>query len=167
LPRHWRHCLRPTTSTCGGIGEWSRANKIHDVIDEQIESAKAVIVLWSPISVKSDWVRDEASTAHELKKLVPIKIQECNLPINYRGIHTPEVYKKSELHKLAQMLTDKFKAPQAFTQVTAREAAPKIEFTDKSASSFIAKLATQYVQYEKERAELPQKNILGHGKVYI
>ena len=59
------------------------------------------------------------------------------------------------------MLTDKFKAPQAFTEVTAREAAPKIEFTDKSASSFIAKLATQYVQYEKERAELPQKKYLG------
>jgi len=106
-------------------------------------------------------VRGEASTAHELKKLVPIKIQECNLPINYRGIHTPEVYKKSELHKLAQMLTDKFKAPEPLTQGTAREPAPKIEFTDKSASSFIAKLATQYVQYEKERAELPQKKYLG------
>ena len=39
---------------------WDRrmvaGDKIHDVIDEQIEKAKAVVVLWSPISVKSDWV---------------------------------------------------------------------------------------------------------------
>ena len=51
---------------------WDRrmvaGDKIHDVIDEQIEKAKAVIVLWSPISVKSDWVRGEAETAHELGK---------------------------------------------------------------------------------------------------
>src|SRR5262249_28423407 len=76
---------------------WDRrmvpGDKIHDVIDGEIEKAKAVIVLWSPISVKSDWVRGEAETAHELAKLVPIKIDECKLPINYRGIHTPEVSK--------------------------------------------------------------------------
>jgi hypothetical protein len=62
-------------------------DKIHDVIDGEIEKAKAVIVLWSPISVKSDWVRGEAETAHELAKLIPIKIDECKLSINYRGIH--------------------------------------------------------------------------------
>jgi adenylate cyclase len=96
---------------------WDRrmvaGDKIHDVIDEEIEKAKAVIVLWSSISVKSDWVRGEAQTAHELAKLVPIKIAECKLPINYRGIHTPEVYKsKAERDKLAQMLSDKFKTAQ-------------------------------------------------------
>src|SRR5262249_7379851 len=65
------------------------------------------------ISVKSDWVRGEAQTAHELTKLVPVKIEECKLPINYRGIHTPEVYKsKAELNKLAQMLTDKYRTAQ-------------------------------------------------------
>jgi hypothetical protein len=89
-------------------------DKIHDVVDEQIKNAKAVIVLWSPISVKSDWVRGEAQTAHELGKLVPIKIAKCQLPINYRGIHTPEVYKsKSELNKLARLLSDKFRTVQA------------------------------------------------------
>jgi hypothetical protein len=145
---------------------WDRrmvpGDKIHDVIDEQIDSAKAVIVLWSPNSVKSDWVRGEASTADELKKLVPIKIQECKLPINYRGRHTPEVYKKSsEVQKLAEMLTDKFKAPQPLTQGMAGEPAPKIEFTDKSADGFVEKLRAQF---EKERAELTRKNIsLGRG----
>jgi hypothetical protein len=140
---------------------WDRrmvpGDKINDVIDEQLESAKAVIVLWSRVSVESDWVRGEAQTAHELKKLVPVKIQECKLPIVYRGIHTPEVYKKNELHKLAQLLADKFKASQPLTEGAVPRPTAKIEFTDKSASNFVAKLGTQRVQYEKElrRPTLP------------
>src|SRR6516164_7157590 len=118
---------------------WDRrmvaGDKIHDVIDEEIEKAKAVIVLWSPFSVKSDWVRGEAQTAHELAKLVPIKIAECKLPINYRGIHTPAVYKKNELSKLAQILTDKFKTSHP-TQGTAPKRTAEIKFTDKSVSNF-------------------------------
>src|SRR5438132_604642 len=81
---------------------WDRrmvaGDKIHNVIDEQIEKAKAIVVLWSPISVKSDWVLGEAQTAHELRKLVPIKIEECKLPINYRGIHTPDIYQSKAEH---------------------------------------------------------------------
>jgi TIR domain len=138
---------------------WDRrmvaGDKINDVIDEELEKAKAIIVLWSRISVKSDWVRGEASTAQELGKLIPIKIEECKLPIQYRGIHTPEVYKKAELQELAQILTEKFKAPQPSTQGTAPgpSTAPKIEFTDKSASNFIAKLAAERAAYKSELAE--------------
>jgi adenylate cyclase len=74
---------------------WDRrmvaGDKINDVIEQEIEKANKVIVLWSPISVKSDWVLGEAATAHESAKLIPIKIEECKLPINYRAIHTPEL----------------------------------------------------------------------------
>src|SRR5262245_41186740 len=135
---------------------WDRrmvaGDKIHDVIDGEIEKAKAVIVLWSPISVKSDWVRGEAQTAHELAKLVPIKIEECKLPINYRAIHTPEVSKgKAELDKLAKKLADKFKTAQPLPRGPAAEpsTAPKIDFSDKSSSDFLKKLATQKVEFEK------------------
>jgi hypothetical protein len=84
-------------------------DKINDVIDEELEKAKGIIVLWSRISIKSDWVRGEASTAQELGKLIPIKIEDCKLPIQYRGFHTPEVYKgEDELQKLAKILSDKF-----------------------------------------------------------
>jgi hypothetical protein len=134
---------------------WDRrmvaGDKIHDVIDEEIEKAKAVIVLWSPISVKSDWVRGEAQTAHELTKLVPIKIEECKLPINYRGIHTPEVYKnKAELNKLAQMLTDKYRAAQPLPGGAEPSTPTKIEFTDRSSADFLTKLAAQKTAYEEE-----------------
>jgi hypothetical protein len=121
---------------------WDRrmvaGDKINDVIDEELEKAKSVIVLWSGVSVNSDWVRGEASTAHELQKLIPIKIQDCKLPIQYRGIHTPEVYKnKDELQQLAQLLTDKFKTSQPLRPGTVQ---PSINFTDKSARNFYTKL---------------------------
>ena len=124
---------------------WDRrmvaGDKIHDVIEQEIEKAKAVIVLWSPISVKSDWVQGEAQTAHDLTKLVPVKIKECKLPINYRGIHTPEVYKsRDEFIKLAQMLRDKYRTAQPLPGGTEPRTAIKIEFTDKSVTNFLTKL---------------------------
>jgi len=129
---------------------WDRrmvaGDKIHDVIEEEIKKAKAVIVLWSRNSVKSDWVRGEAQTAHDSQKLIPIKIEECELPMTYRGIHAPEVYKsKGELDKLATMLSAKFStAPPLQRGAKARPStATKIEFTDKSSDTFLNKLATQ------------------------
>jgi hypothetical protein len=126
---------------------WDRrmvaGDKIHDVIDKQIEKAKAVIVLWSPISVKSDWVRGEAQTAHELGKLVPIKIAKCQLPINYRGIHTPAVYRSRTQHiELAKILSDKY--------------GTKIEFPVDSSDNFLTQLAEQRREYQKEYSELSE-----------
>lgn len=135
---------------------WDRrmvaGDKIHDVIDEQIEKAKAVVVLWSPISVKSDWVLGEAQTAHELTKLIPIKIDECKLPINYRSIHTPEVYKnKAELDKLAKMLSDKFGTARPLPRRATAEPSTvtRIEFTDLGSADFLAQLAADKVALEK------------------
>ena len=122
-------------------------DNIRLVIGEEIEEAKAVIVLWSQISVESDWVLGEADTAHELKKLVPIKIGECKLPINYRGVHTPEVYKsKAELNKLAKMLSDKLRT-------TSPSTATKIEFTDRSSDNFLAKLVNPLAFAEEAKLQ--------------
>ena len=40
-------------------------------IEEQLEASKAVIVLWCSLSRKSKWVREEATIADELKRLIP------------------------------------------------------------------------------------------------
>ena len=137
---------------------WDRrmvaGDKIHDVVDEQIEKAKAVIVLWSPFSVKSDWVRGEAQTAHELAKLVPIKIAECKVPINYRGIHTPAVYKsKSELDEFARMLSDKYRTAQASGVTLGPNGATEIKFNVNSSDDFLTQLAAQRLAYKKEYSE--------------
>lgn len=55
-----------------------------DEIEQALKSADAVIVLWSKISVKSAWVRDEAAAARDLGKLVPLTIDGANAPIGFR-----------------------------------------------------------------------------------
>lgn len=52
-----------------------------EVIEDNLRAAKAVIVLWSPRSVASRWVRAEATLADRGNKLVPVIIEPCNLPI--------------------------------------------------------------------------------------
>jgi formylglycine-generating enzyme required for sulfatase activity len=59
-----------------------------DVIEKTITSAKCVVVLWSEGSVKSQYVRDEATYALEHKKLVPVAIEAVEMPFRFRGVHT-------------------------------------------------------------------------------
>lgn len=53
-------------------------------IEKAIAEAKAVVVAWSKSSVKSEWVREEASFAREHGKIVPIRLDETLPPFGYR-----------------------------------------------------------------------------------
>jgi hypothetical protein len=61
---------------------------VDDVIEEIIKNAKCVIVLWSARSTQSRYVKDEASYALDLKKLVPVAIDNSERPFRFRGLHT-------------------------------------------------------------------------------
>lgn len=52
-----------------------------EIIEQELRAAKAVVVLWSPRSVASRWVRAEATLADRNNKLVPVIIESCTLPI--------------------------------------------------------------------------------------
>ena len=52
-------------------------------IDAKIREAKAVIVLWCSKSVRSEWVADEAALAAKLDRLVPAKIEHCELRVDF------------------------------------------------------------------------------------
>jgi hypothetical protein len=58
------------------------------VIQEAIEGAGCVIVLWSESSVQSDWVRDEADEGKRRGILVPAAIDDVNIPMGFRRIQT-------------------------------------------------------------------------------
>lgn len=66
-----------------------------EVIEQRLRDAKAVIVLWSPRSVASRWVRAEATLADRRNKLVPAIIEPCDRPIVFELTHTAEL---SEWH---------------------------------------------------------------------
>ena len=62
-----------------------------EVIERNLRASKAVVVLWSPRSVASRWVRAEATQADRANKLVPVKIDACELPIIFELTHTADL----------------------------------------------------------------------------
>lgn len=58
-----------------------------EVIQERLEQAKAVVVLWSQESVRSQWVRSEANHAREKNKLVQVSVDGTMPPIPFDQIH--------------------------------------------------------------------------------
>jgi formylglycine-generating enzyme required for sulfatase activity len=54
-----------------------------DEIDRRIREAKAVVVLWCKLSVQSAWVKREAALAAKLGKFVPVKIEPCELRVDF------------------------------------------------------------------------------------
>lgn len=58
------------------------------LIEREIRSARAVVVLWCELSIHSHWVLEEASLAKELSSLIPARIEETSLPFGYRSLDT-------------------------------------------------------------------------------
>ena len=62
-----------------------------EVIEQNLRNAKAVVVLWSPRSVASRWVRAEATLADRRHKLVPAIIEPCDRPIIFELTHAADL----------------------------------------------------------------------------
>ncbi len=65
--------------------------RFDDVIEAALAEARCVIVMWSRLSVKSRYVKDEASYALKRNKLAPVAIEEVVLPFRFEGLHTPNM----------------------------------------------------------------------------
>jgi hypothetical protein len=52
------------------------------------DAAKALLVLWSEHSARSEPVRAQARDAAATETLVSVRIDECRLPLEFRLIHT-------------------------------------------------------------------------------
>ena len=94
--------------------EISPGKEFDDEIDTELMSAKAVVVVWTPTSVVSRWVRGEARDAADRGVLVPVRFEQARLPIDVRAIHTTDLDDWDEdpastpaqacLHALAAMI---------------------------------------------------------------
>lgn len=58
------------------------------VIEAKLLGAAVVIVLWSADSVRSSFVRDECSRALKHDKLLPLRIEDVELPLGFGQLHT-------------------------------------------------------------------------------
>jgi TolB-like protein len=69
-----------------------RSGETYDEVTEAaLRGAKAVVVLWSPRSVASRWVRAEATIAHRNQTLAPAMIEPCERPVMFELTQTAEL----------------------------------------------------------------------------
>jgi len=59
-----------------------------EVIEEALDRAQCVIVLWSRVSTESDWVKEEAAYGKQRGVLVPVLIDATDLPLGFGRIQT-------------------------------------------------------------------------------
>ncbi|GAA4868666.1 TIR domain-containing protein [Luteimonas vadosa] len=71
--------------------EISPGQEFDDQIDAAIDAAKALMVVWTPTSVVSRWVRGEAREAADRNILVPVRFDNARLPMDVRAIHTTDL----------------------------------------------------------------------------
>jgi len=58
------------------------------VIEEALNAANAVVVLWSAKAIESPWVRDEAAAGRDSGRLVPVTIDGTEPPLGFRQFQT-------------------------------------------------------------------------------
>jgi hypothetical protein len=68
------------------------AGKIYShVIADALANAQCVIVVWSSQSVNSTWVREEAEEGRNRGILIPVLMENVNLPIGFRSIQAADL----------------------------------------------------------------------------
>jgi hypothetical protein len=61
-------------------------------IEGKLREASAILVLWTPGSVKSDWVRNEAAFGLERGNLVAVMLAPCELPVAFRSTQYEPIF---------------------------------------------------------------------------
>lgn len=65
--------------------------RFNDVIEKALKESKCVVVIWSKRSVSSQYVKHEANYALKRNKLVPVMIEEIELPFRFEDLDTPSL----------------------------------------------------------------------------
>lgn len=82
-------------------------------IEQELDKARCVVVMWSTNSVASLWVRDEAAYAREEGKLIPVLVDKVEPPFGFRSYQTLELTgwggetSDTELQRLIQVISEK------------------------------------------------------------
>jgi tetratricopeptide (TPR) repeat protein len=114
---------------------WDRALAAGDdyasVIARALSEAKAVVVVWSRVSVDSAWVRDEAAHARDAGRLVPVFLDKVQIPLGFGAINAED-----------------------FTQWNGAAGAPQIELLEESLRARIEGRAADGSRIQSKRKRL-------------
>jgi hypothetical protein len=62
-----------------------------EVIAEALGGARAVVVVWSKESIRSDWVREEAEEGRKRRILIPVQIDDVRPPLGFGRIQVADL----------------------------------------------------------------------------
>ena len=62
-----------------------------EVIEEALDAARTVLVVWTKTSVKSQWVKNEAREGMRREVLFPVALEDVKLPLEFRHLHTTQL----------------------------------------------------------------------------
>jgi hypothetical protein len=95
---------------------WDRTippgKEFDQVIEEALDAAKCVVVLWSKTSTASSWVKTEAAEAMRRKILVPALIDETKIPLEFRRLQAADLsqwqgeHSHPELEKFSRSIAE-------------------------------------------------------------
>ena len=74
---------------------WDRqipvGQRFDTVIEQELNQAKCVIVIWTQRSVNSEWVKNEASEAAQRNILAPALLENIKIPLAFRRIEAAQL----------------------------------------------------------------------------
>ncbi len=62
-----------------------------DIIQEMLADAQCVVVVWTKLSVESRWVKTEATEGLERDILVPVVLEDAQIPIAFRRTQSADL----------------------------------------------------------------------------
>ena len=71
--------------------EITPGEEFDSLISRELEGARSLVVVWTPNSVDSRWVRGEARDAADRGVLFPVRFNNAKLPIDFRAVHTTDL----------------------------------------------------------------------------
>lgn len=102
---------------------WDRkipvGKSFHEVIEDAIDAARCVVVIWTQTSVESDWVRNEADEGNRRNMLVPVRIGEVRIPLGFRHLQAADLHnwRPGAAHSEYDSLRDSIRAVFGQTQL--------------------------------------------------
>jgi len=100
------------------------------LISKELETAKTLVVIWTPNSVDSRWVRGEARDAADRGVLFPVRFDNAKLPIDFRAVHTTDLDGWSDdsrhqaFQSLCKALESKLGSPKRSARTPAADGRP-------------------------------------------
>ena len=63
------------------------------ILEEALEGCRAMVVVWTELSVKSKWVRIETGEGAGMEGLVPTRLDDVKVPLQFRELQAAESHR--------------------------------------------------------------------------